>query len=222
MAVFIARGLAGGESGVPSGPPTPSFPDVPTGAWNYKHVEYAREQNVVQGYPSGNYEPTFAVTRDQMAVFVYRGFIQPTGAAVVLAGPAVTAQDPTAGDCGWTSVASGDSRDPGYAYVALDACRLDTNLPGPDSFFDVYFELRDPMTPTTPATGDYLYKVSLNAIDISNARADATSTGYPYYLLSWDIPGTLEADDYLLVVSITDQTDTVREAARKPAFTITP
>jgi len=157
-----------------------------------------------------------------MAVFVYRGFLQPTGVAVILAGPALTQEDPTSGDCGWTSAASGDAADPGYAYVALDACRLDTNLPGPDSFFDVYFELRLPTTPTTPATGDYLYKVSLNSTDISNARADATSTGYPYYLVSWDLPGTLDAGDYVLVVSVTDETDTAREIARRPAFTISP
>ncbi len=76
MAVFIARSICTptGEAGladyVPPG--TPTFPDVPESYWSYKHIEYLAERGAVKGYPDGMYRPTAWVTRDQMAVYVYR------------------------------------------------------------------------------------------------------------------------------------------------------
>lgn len=223
MAVFVARGMAGGDGNVPAGPTTASFSDVPTSYWAYKYVEYAKSQHVVGGYPDGTYRPLVPVTRDQMAVFVYRAFIQSTGAAVVLAGPAVTAADPpTSGVCGWASLASSEAADPGHAYLALDAVRLDTNLTGPDSCFDVWFELRSAAAPATPAMGPYRYELAVTGAALAAAKATAVSTGDPYYVLSWEIPSGLAAGDYLLVVSVEDATGEMREVARKPEFTITP
>ena len=223
MAVFVARGIAGGDGNVPDGPVTPSFSDVPTIHWAYKYVEYARSHGVVGGYSDGTYRPIVPVTRDQMAVFVYRAFLQPTGSAVVLAGPAVTAADPAAsGVCGWASNTSRAVSDPGYAYIALDAVRLDTNLTGPDSFFAVFFELRSAAAPTAPAVGPYRYDVSISGPALAAAKAEATSTGHPHYALSWDIPAGLAPGSYLLVVSVEDPTGEMREVARKPAFIITP
>ena len=60
MAVFVARGMAGGDSNVPSGPSTATFPDVPVSPvehWAYKYVEYAVDNNVVGGYGDGTYRP---------------------------------------------------------------------------------------------------------------------------------------------------------------------
>ncbi len=74
MAVFVSRAMAGGDAGVPPGPVTATFPDVPTDFWAYKHVEYAKANAVVGGYPDGSYRPEVVVTRDQMAVFVARAF----------------------------------------------------------------------------------------------------------------------------------------------------
>jgi hypothetical protein len=76
MAAFIARAMAGGESGLASytPPATPSFPDVPPEAWNYKHVEYIAEHGVTSGYPDGLYHPEGTCTRDQMAVYLARAF----------------------------------------------------------------------------------------------------------------------------------------------------
>jgi hypothetical protein len=79
MAVYISRALAGGD--IPDGPATPTFPDVPTDYWAYKNIEYAAANNVVQGYGDGSYQPTWAVTRGQMAVFVARAVATPTGEA---------------------------------------------------------------------------------------------------------------------------------------------
>jgi hypothetical protein len=76
MAVFIGRALAGGDSFFASYVPPggPSFPDVSSGFWAYKYVEYIADAGVTQGYPDGKYYPEVNVTRDQMAVYVSRAF----------------------------------------------------------------------------------------------------------------------------------------------------
>ncbi len=79
MAVYIARALAGGQENVPAGPEEPTFPDVPSSHWAYSSVEYAAANNVVEGYPGGSYQPTWQVTRAQMAVFIARSIVTPTG-----------------------------------------------------------------------------------------------------------------------------------------------
>ena len=77
MAVFIARGVAGGDAGVPTGPAEATFPDVqPEGEWGwcFDYVEYIAERAITGGYPDGRYHPEYVCTRDQMAVFISRGF----------------------------------------------------------------------------------------------------------------------------------------------------
>ena len=81
MAVFISRALAGGDGSVPPGPADPTFPDVPTDFWAYDQIEYAAANNVVEGYDDGSYQPTWTVTRSQMAVFIARSIVRPTGEA---------------------------------------------------------------------------------------------------------------------------------------------
>ncbi len=78
MAVYVARSICDptGEDGltdyVPADPR--NFPDVSSGFWSYKHVEYCVENGVVAGYLDGYYRPDYVVTRDQMAVYVARAF----------------------------------------------------------------------------------------------------------------------------------------------------
>jgi hypothetical protein len=79
MAVYVGRALAGGEDNVPDGPAEATFDDVPDTYWAYAHVEYCYDENVVQGYTSTTYVPTAQVTRDQMAVYVARSLVAPTG-----------------------------------------------------------------------------------------------------------------------------------------------
>jgi uncharacterized repeat protein (TIGR01451 family) len=78
MAVFIARAIAeptAGEDLADYTPPDePTFADVPTDFWCYRHAEYLAEKAVVLGYPDGLYRPAAAVTRDQMAVYVARAY----------------------------------------------------------------------------------------------------------------------------------------------------
>jgi acid phosphatase type 7 len=89
MAVYISRALAGGDGFVPTGPAVATFTDVPTDFWAYKYVEYAVNQNVVQGYDDNTYRPTVEVDRGQMAVYTTRGMVAPSGDAGVPTGPAV-------------------------------------------------------------------------------------------------------------------------------------
>ena len=222
MAVFVARGMAGGDSNVPPGPSTATFPDVPTDHWAFRYVEYAVAQGVVSGYDTGTYRPTNPVDRGAMAVFMYRGFIQTEAAAVVLAGPAVTAINPaTGGRCGWFSASSGPASDPGHAYVGFDAVRLGTALASGGSW-DLTFELRQASAPETPATGAYTTTLAITPSSITAARNAALASGYPHSVLSWDISSGLAAGDYLLVVSVEDETGVMREVGRRPAFAITP
>ncbi len=79
MAVYIARALAGGDTAVPTGPAEPTFHDVPTSHWAYRYIEYAHANNIVEGYPGGTYRPGIELDRAQMAVFIARSIVVPTG-----------------------------------------------------------------------------------------------------------------------------------------------
>ncbi len=78
MAVFIARSIVTphGEAGLSNytPPATPSFPDVAASYWAFKYIEYIKQANITGGCNDGKYHPEYAVTRDQMAVFVTRAF----------------------------------------------------------------------------------------------------------------------------------------------------
>jgi N-acetylmuramoyl-L-alanine amidase len=76
MAVFIARAVAGGETGLADyvPPETPTFPDVPAESWSYKAVEYLAARALVFGYPDALYHPEYICSRDQIAVYVARAF----------------------------------------------------------------------------------------------------------------------------------------------------
>jgi PKD repeat protein len=82
MAVYISRALAGGDANVPTGPATATFPDVPTDHWAFKYVQYCYDQAVVEGYWDG-YHPSEVVTRAQMAVYIARSMVAPSGDAAI-------------------------------------------------------------------------------------------------------------------------------------------
>jgi hypothetical protein len=83
MAVYVSRALAEGDENVPDFAGAPTFPDVGAEHWALDHVEYAVSQNVVAGYPDGYYRPQYEVTRDQMAVYIARSLVAPTGEAAL-------------------------------------------------------------------------------------------------------------------------------------------
>ena len=79
MAAFVSRALVGGDENVPAGPAEASFGDVPTDFWAYQYVEYARLRNIILGYGDGQYRPESLVNRADMAVFIARSIVAPTG-----------------------------------------------------------------------------------------------------------------------------------------------
>jgi hypothetical protein len=82
MAVYIARALAGGDAAVPRGPTEPippTFDDVMRDSWEYDYVEYCAAAGIVLGYDDGKYHPELSVDRAQMAVFIARSIVDPTG-----------------------------------------------------------------------------------------------------------------------------------------------
>jgi hypothetical protein len=229
MAVFVARGIAGGDSLVPTGPATATFPDVqPTGdeEWAFKYIEFAVDEGVVQGFPeeggSPTYRPLLPLDRAQMAVFIWRSFVMPSnpGSVVVLSGPAFTSADVENADfIGFSSIGSGPQAHPGFAYVGFDAVRLGFGLINPQTpsgEWDVLFELIPEGKPTPIASKMF----GLDEADIADARDAAFATGDPYFFLSWELPSGLAKGNYMLTVSAADETGALFEIARKPAFTI--
>jgi len=86
MAVFTARSLAKGDVNVPTGPATPTFPDVACEYWAYKYIEYCHANDIVNGYPDGYFYPEEVVNRAQIAGYMARTFAGgdahvPTGGA---------------------------------------------------------------------------------------------------------------------------------------------
>jgi hypothetical protein len=79
MAVYVSRALAGGDSNVPEPTGDPGFSDISPGHWAYKYIAYAVEAQVVQGYAEGDYRPSLPVDRGQMAVYIARSMVDPTG-----------------------------------------------------------------------------------------------------------------------------------------------
>jgi len=119
MAVYIARALAGGEDSVPAGPGEATFEDVPTDYWAYDQVEYCYDQNVVRGYTATTYAPTVEVTRDQMAVYVARALVAPTGeAALADYEPADPRNFPDVPTTGYGV----DGTEPFWAYRHIEYC----------------------------------------------------------------------------------------------------
>jgi hypothetical protein len=76
MGVYVARGLAGGDDHVPSGPAEATFSDVAPGTWDYDYVEYCADpaRDVVRGFGGSSpvYGPDLPVTRESMAVYIAR------------------------------------------------------------------------------------------------------------------------------------------------------
>jgi hypothetical protein len=51
---------------------TPIFNDVAPGAWYFAAIQWGYEAGVVMGVGAGNFAPDQSITREQMAVMMYR------------------------------------------------------------------------------------------------------------------------------------------------------
>ena len=214
MAIFVSRGMAGGDGNVPSGPAVATFTDVATGAVSYKYVEYCVAAGVVRGYSPTIYGPVVNVTREQMAIFVWRGFMVSTGVPVVIGGPAAVGVQPSlASDLGWSS----KQLDPAWGYVALDALRIDWNLAvvdGPTTAWDIVLEVRAASAPTGAVLAST--HVELTPGEISTIWNAAVLSGDPYHFVELDLSG-LSAGDYILVALVEDSSGALQEVGWKRA-----
>ncbi len=119
MAAYIARALAGGDENVPDFTDTPTFPDVDAENWALDYVEYAFESNVVQGYGDGTYHPQEQVNRAQMAVYVARAMVAPSGeAGLADYVPSDPRNFPDVPDSGYGD----DGIEPYWAYTHVEYC----------------------------------------------------------------------------------------------------
>ncbi len=78
MAVFVARAEGWVSINDPMDTAPELFADVPAGYWAGTAVKACVDHGVVNGYDATHYQPTWIVSRDQMAVFVTRAFQLPT------------------------------------------------------------------------------------------------------------------------------------------------
>ena len=212
MAVFVTRARSYESPTVTAD----VFPDVRVGHWADAQIQACVDHGVVNGYPDGFYRPSQVVSRAEMAVFVYRAFIQPTGEVVVLAGPTVTSYAigsqvvyPTGTSTpGWPAAQTLPQADPGWAYVALDARRMDGNLAGSGAFV-VAFALRESGGAIVDGSA-----VSLTSAEIIAARDTAvTNGGPPYLVVAWELPGGLPTGSYDLEVDVTRDGSPAQELA---------
>jgi len=120
MAAYIARALAGGDDSVPDPQGDPTFADVPEDHWAYRYVEYAVLRSVVAGYDDGLYHPEYEVTRDQMAVYMARSVVEPTG------------EDGLRGYTPPTSASFADVPEGSWAYKHIEYCVEEQTVKGYD------------------------------------------------------------------------------------------
>ncbi|MEM4620910.1 MAG: S-layer homology domain-containing protein [Desulfurococcaceae archaeon] len=71
MAAFLVRALVGEDFSYSD---TPYFSDVPREHWAFKYIQKLKELGITKGYGDGTYRPEKAVSRAEMAVFLYRAF----------------------------------------------------------------------------------------------------------------------------------------------------
>ena len=62
--IYNLEGITGGASAV--------FTDVPSGMWYTSAVNWAAQQGIISGYGDGRFGPDDSVTREQLAVILYR------------------------------------------------------------------------------------------------------------------------------------------------------
>lgn len=195
MAVYIYR-----AAGLSTASYAGAFDDVAEDFWAALEIEACADANIVQGYPGGVYLPDNAVTRSQMAVFVWRGLVRYTGGDVVLGGPEATDDAwlvPTGGEgmaelflpdaVAATGANTVDAAPGAVVYIVLDAAEVG------DGTID--FDLTD--------SADTAIDSKSLTVDASAAKAAVDSSGgVPYLVASYQIESGLAAEDYTLAITL--------------------
>jgi Tol biopolymer transport system component len=201
MAVYIRRAAE-----LPTAPYMGQFSDVPDDFWAASDIQACVDASIVKGYPDGLYRPSKPVTRDQMAVFIWRGLVMPSG-SVVIAGPAAArfgGITPSGGPgeaelflpgalsyYGWTS---SDVAPGALVYIGLDAMR---QASGDITFKVSHVEGEGVTTIDDDATVTVDQAVSMAAVE--------SSGGNPYLIASYQVPpaADLGADEYPETYTVT-------------------
>lgn len=190
MAVYLYR-----AAGLTTAAYAGTFDDVDEDFWAALEIEACATADIAQGFGDGTYLPGNAVTRAQMAVFVWRALVRGDG-DVILGGPGVT-DDYAPGDgvaalyypdeiAGATGANTADlEAGPGaVVFIVLDAAQVGGG--------DITFELADSAATVdtdtlNPAGGD--------------AAVDAAA-GLPYLVAAYQIDSGLAAEDYTLTLTL--------------------
>ncbi len=195
MAVYIQRAAGFATAPVTTAP----FHDVGTGFWAAPEIQACVANEVVTGYADGNYFPANAVTRDQMAVFVWRALERNQGFVVLGGLWATTDFEPaTPGGAqlfypddlaGATTAADASFAVGSNIILVLDAVQAGSG--------NVVIELDDPAIPALPAPPalEDTETIALNAATLETAVNDAN--GLPYAVISYDLPAAASATTVL-------------------------
>jgi hypothetical protein len=184
------------------------------------YVLAAYNTDIVQGYPvpagspegtKPNFKPSVTITRDQLAVFVWRGFMRDYASLVALGGPGITqavlADDitPTTGGLaaysGLTSLTDIiQSDDDATAYVTLDAVRLN----GSGDPVVVTFALTEGPNPLAPQTVTIPWGTVNGVIStILSTNVSTDTDGEPYMTVAYPLPiSTVNHGTYKLVTTV--------------------
>jgi len=70
MVIEALSKIPGTNVTVPTSNTTRPYPDVESNRWSAAKIKWAKEKNIVTGYPNGNFRPTQAVTRAELIVIL--------------------------------------------------------------------------------------------------------------------------------------------------------
>jgi len=219
MAKFLALG-----SMIPLLDPLPdpaTFYDVPADYPGAVYIESCFAEGLVKGFADyygegvDGYLPTWSVTRDQMAKFCYRAFIEPVTdpMIMVLGGPGLSALDAEAAAFDGVSTVL---EDPTYAWVAFDAALLSDFTPsdGGTAGWDIEFDywLLEDGTPS----------VSVATVTESIAAGDLVGLTGTYFYVSSAVPALAADSDYQLIVSVEEADGNMAALKRTVDFSTSP
>ena len=201
MAVYLYR-----ATGLSTAAYVGLFSDVQDDHWAALEIEACANADIAQGFGDGTYLPANAVTRAQMAVFVWRALVRGDG-DVVLGGPAVTddaAFAPTGGDgaaelfypddiAGATGANTTDLvAEPGaVVFVVLDAAQV-----GGDA---ITFEVSHQDDADPPAT---IVDDTETVTPAGGLAAVDAAAGLPYLVAAYQIDSALAAEDYTVTLTL--------------------
>lgn len=194
MAVFLAN-----ATGLATGANDGRFADVEDGFWAEDEIFACVENNIALGFADNTYRPARVVTRDAMAVFVWRALVRLDGNSVVLGSGGTTDFVPAGGEgtadlflpddmAGATGAADEDLAEGVVAYIVLDAVQAADG--------DIVFDVLD-------SDGASVATDFVTVDKSADWTAVDTSGGIPWLVAVYQIEsGVLAAGDYTVTATL--------------------